>query len=131
MIEHYISDKVLRLETNNIYVDVASENSPFPKMYRKKLGIMAYSQDITYKPGVRGFRDLVQAREKMPLKDESVDKISLHCAFEHFQGDIDRKFIQEVSRVLKKGGNGIIVPLYLGNEHLNIVDPLLCGLQEN
>lgn len=124
VLEHFISYKLLDLKKGDFYIDVVSENSPFPKLFRKRLEVRAYSQDLMYKPGINKY-DIGSSAEKLPVNDETVDSISLQCAFEHFVGAIDTQFIHEVKRVLKKGGKCCIVPLYIANVGLNIIDPLL------
>ena len=123
ILEHYISYSLLNLQKGEIYIDVASENSPFPLMFRKKLLVKAYSQDLTYKQGMHGW-EIGSSADNMPLADNSVDAISLQCAFEHFQGDIDINFMREIQRVLTKNGRCCIVPLYMSHVFQNIVDPL-------
>lgn len=58
--------------------------------------------------------------ENIPLPDESLDGISCHHSFEHFQGDLDIKFIQEAVRLLKVGGKIVITPLFLTNKYAEI-----------
>lgn len=124
ILEHFISFKLLGLKEKDFYIDVASENSPFPRFFRKKLGVVGYSQDIRYREGVHGFK-IGSSADSMPISDASVDCMSLQCAFEHFAEDIDIRFISEVKRVLRMNGKCCIVPLYLSSHYLNIVDPLL------
>jgi SAM-dependent methyltransferase len=124
IIEHYLSYKLLELKSSDVYIDVASENSPFPAIFRRELGMKTYSQDLSYRPGVHG--DIIgSSADQMPIEDESADKISLHCSFEHFCQDVDRNFVHELKRVLRPNGRCLIVPLYLKSSHLNIVDPVL------
>lgn len=124
IMEHFLSFKLLSLSPGEVYIDVASENSPYPKIFSDKIGIKAYSQDISYPPGIFGHK-IGSSADSMPIDPNSVDKISLHCAFEHFQEEIDTGFIREAARVLKPEGQCLIAPLYLASELLNIVDPIL------
>ena len=124
VMEHYISYKLLELRSSDVYIDVASENSPFPEMFRRKLRLKVYSQDLSYRHGVHGDR-IGSSADSMPIAEESIDKVSLHCAFEHFPQDVDRNFVHELRRVLRPSGRCVIVPLYLASQHLNIVDPLM------
>lgn len=123
VLEHFISFKLLNLQAGDVYIDVASELSPFPEIFRKMFGVDAFSQDLTYKAGVHS-RKIGSSADSIPLPNESVDKVSLQCAFEHFEGEIDARFIGELGRLLKPGGRCVIVPLYLSLTHQNIVDPL-------
>ncbi|MCK9295294.1 MAG: class I SAM-dependent methyltransferase [Desulfobulbaceae bacterium] len=124
IMEHFVSYKLLELQGSDIYIDVASENSPYPAIFRRNLGLKTYSQDLSYKSGVHADR-IGSSADNMPIEKDSVDKISLHCAFEHFCHDIDTKFIYELKRVLRPNGCCVVVPLYMSLNHLNVVDPLL------
>jgi SAM-dependent methyltransferase len=53
--------------------------------------------------------------ENVPLPDESLDCISCHHSFEHFQKDLDMLFIKEAIRLLRPNGKLIIIPLFLTN----------------
>lgn len=121
IVEHFVAFKVLELRSGDTYIDVGSQDSPFPRVLRK-LGINAFSQDIEYKPGIHN-RHIGSSADNIPMPDSSVDKISMQCAFEHFNGDVDTYFIKELSRILKPGGKCCIVPLYLSNTFTNYVDP--------
>lgn len=124
VMEHHIAFRLLALRPGQRYLDVASESSPFPEVVRKHLGVDAYSQDLSYPPGIRG-RRIGSNAAHLPVSDEWADAASLQCAFEHFAGDADSGFIRELARVLRPGGKCVIVPLYVGQRHLNIYDPLL------
>lgn len=120
--EHFISYKLLNLVKGDYYIDIASENSPFPNMFRK-IGINAFSQDLKYPTGINKYK-IGSSADELPIEDNSVEKISLQCAFEHFCENVDMNFIKELSRVLKPDGTCCIVPLYMASYHLNIVVPL-------
>jgi hypothetical protein len=124
IMEHFVSYTLLGVSKADKYIDVASENSPFPDLYRRIIGAETYSQDLSYPPGVSGYR-IGSSADSMPIEAASVDKMSLHCAFEHFQNDVDTNFVREVSRTLRPGGKCVIVPLYMASRLLNIVDPIL------
>ena len=59
----------------------------------------------------------------IPLPDASCDAMSLHCSFEHFEGTADSGFVREASRLLKPGGVGCIIPLYLSNTYQIVSNP--------
>jgi hypothetical protein len=124
ILEHFIAVELLNLKNGETYIDVASENSPFPQLFRKNIGVKAYSLDINYKKGIHGYK-IGASAERIPMGDGTVNKMSLQCAFEHFMGNIDTLFIREVSRVLSAGGLCLIVPLYMHNIFQNIYDPIL------
>jgi SAM-dependent methyltransferase len=51
--------------------------------------------------------------EQIPIEDESLDAISCHHSLEHFQGDLDGRFIEEAVRVLRPGGRLAIAPIFI------------------
>lgn len=111
-LEYYISYKYLDLQSSDTYIDIAAQNCPFAFFLREKFGCRVYRQDLYYlKKGIHG-DDIGGDASNMPLKDESVSKISLHNSFEHFEEDSDIHFIQEAQRVLTVGGRLAIIPLF-------------------
>ena len=60
----------------------------------------------------------------IPLPGASVDRISCHHSFEHFQGASDVGFIHEVQRLLRPGGRCCIVPLFVGTRYVEVTDAL-------
>ena len=124
LMEHFVAYTLLSFEPTDRYVDIASENSPFPDLFSRRLGVESYSQDLTYRPGVHG-REIGSSADQLPVPDNWIDKASSQCAFEHFHGSADVGFIRELARVLKPGGRCVIVPLYVEAEALNVFDPVL------
>ena len=110
-LEHYLSCKYLNITESDVVIDVAAAGSPFAKVLRQK-GIRAYRQDLTYPAGINGY-EIGGDAGNMPVPDEFADVLTLHCAFECFQGDADVRFSQNVSRILVKGGRVGIIPLYI------------------
>lgn len=123
LLEHYISYRLLELSPSDVYMDIASEASPFPEIFRKRFAVDAYSQDLTYPAGVHG-RRIGSSANCIPVDDCSFDKVSMQCAFEHFAGDVDSGCMREMYRVLRPAGRCVIVPLYVGGYPLNIIDPV-------
>ncbi len=124
MMEHFIAYRLLDMKKDEIYVDIASENSPFPAIFRRQLDVDSYSQDLTYSPGFQE-KLIGSSADDMPVNKDWIDKASLQCAFEHFMGDVDRNFMREMARTLKPGGKCVIVPLYTSGNLQNIYDPIL------
>lgn len=123
-LEHYLAAKILNLSKEDIYIDIASAYSPTSEIYRKLYGCKTYKQDLIYPEGIHG--DIIGGdASNLPIKDDFFDKMALHCSFEHFEGNSDIKFIEETSRVLKKGGKLCILPLYLFNQYAVQTDPVL------
>ena len=121
-LEHYLAAKLLNLSEDDIYIDIASANSPVPEIYSRLFGCKVYRQDLVYPAGIHGNAIGCDAGN-MPVGDNFATKIALHCSFEHFEQDADIRFIQEASRVLKKGGKVCILPLYLFNKYSIQTDP--------
>jgi SAM-dependent methyltransferase len=121
-LEHYLSFRLLSLCDSDTYVDIASESSPAPDIARALYGCRTYRQDLIYDEGVHGDRIGSDATH-LPVRDGFATKISLHCSFEHFEGDTDGGFIRECARLLAPGGKACIVPLYLGPVYRNYSDP--------
>ena len=112
-LEHYLTFKHLDTQNNDVFMDVAAGGSNWGTILRKSYGIKkAYRQDLVYKDGINGF-DIGGNAGDMPLPDEYVDVMTLHCAYECFQGNSDIEFIREAGRVLKQRGRLGIVPLYM------------------
>jgi SAM-dependent methyltransferase len=122
-LEHYLSLQLLALTPADTCVDVASQDSPFADLLRAQVGCRVYRQDLEYPAGLHGDRIGGDAA-RLPLPADSVTAMTLHCSFEHFEGRSDVEFLREASRVLKPGGKVCILPLYLRDEYLNVLDPL-------
>lgn len=120
--EHYISAKLLDIKENDIYLDVASSHSPFPDIVKNEHSQHVYRQDLNYPEGVNGDK-IGSNASNIPLKDNFIDKIGLHCSFEHFENSADYEFINEAYRILKKEGKFCITPLYLAEEHYVVTSP--------
>jgi SAM-dependent methyltransferase len=125
-LEHFVVAELLELGPADVYVDVASERSPAPDIYRRLRGCRAYRQDLAYRHGVRGDRIGGDAGA-MPVPDGFATAMGLHCSFEHFEGDADMRFLGEARRVLRPGGRLAIAPLYLYSHHAVLTDPALAA----
>ena len=111
-LEYYISYRYLDLNSSDTYIDIAAQDCPFAFFVREKFECKVYRQDLYYiKKGIHG-DDIGGDASNMPLKDESISKISLHNSFEHFEGNSDIHFIREAQRVLAVGGKLVIVPAF-------------------
>jgi len=120
-LEHFVSSELLRPVTNGLLIDVASCRSYFPQIMRRR-GFRVVEQDLVYEEGLQGDR-LGGDAAAMQVPDGFADALTLHCSFEHFEGDTDVRFIEEVRRVLRPGGRAVIIPLYVHHKYLTLVDP--------
>ncbi|MEK7401488.1 MAG: methyltransferase domain-containing protein [Gemmatimonadota bacterium] len=120
-LEHYLAAKLLELREGSVHVDVASDTSPAREIYADVYGVTAYRQDLSFPAGVVGNRIGGDAAA-MPVRDGFADTMSLHCSFEHFEGDSDMRFIAECARVLRPGGRVCILPLYMSPRYSVMTD---------
>ncbi|MCP3166715.1 class I SAM-dependent methyltransferase [Myxococcus qinghaiensis] len=107
-----------------VYVDIASTlNSPYLEVIRALAKTRnVFVQDLVFPPGING-HEIGGSAAELPLGNASVDAMTLHCSFEHFEGGADTGFIREAARVLRPGGRVCIVPLYLGEYAFTMCDP--------
>jgi len=112
-LEYYASSQLLNLSAGDRFVDIASQSSPFPAFVQRTTGCEAYRQDLNYKPGLHG-REIGCDASAIPVPDGFFTKMTLHCSFEHFEGDSDTGFVREAARTLAPGGKVCIIPLYVG-----------------
>jgi SAM-dependent methyltransferase len=123
-LEHYIAAELLRLNAGDIYIDIASQNSPAPGVYRTLFGARVYRQDLIYPHGVRG--DMIGGdAASMPVPDDFATKMALHCSFEHFERTSDSGFVREALRALRPGGTVCIVPFYMSESYSIQTDPVV------
>ena len=121
VLEHYLTMRYLDVKQTDVLVDVAAAGSPFAKTLRQK-GWKTYRQDLTYPAGINGYAIGGDAGN-MPVPVNFADVLTLHCAFECFQGDADVRFARETNRILKTGGRVGIVPLYVDTVHFVKTSP--------
>ncbi len=121
-LEHFTALKLLQLEKEDIFVDIAAAGSPVYKIFREMYGCRTYRQDLSYPSGING--DVIGGdASAMDVDDESFSKLALHCSFEHFEGNRDSSFVKEAIRVLKPGGKLVILPLYINQQAVIKTDP--------
>ncbi|MEZ4777569.1 MAG: methyltransferase domain-containing protein [Bacteroidia bacterium] len=122
-LEHYVSTSFIPFDEDTVFIDVAACTSPFYTIVRRLYGCReTYQQDLVYPKGLNGDKIGGYASE-LYLPDGSVDAVTLHCSLEHFEGNSDTEFFQELSRVLRPGGRAVILPFYLAGEYTIHVDP--------
>ncbi len=111
-LQHYIAIQLLDIKKDDIYMDIASSNSVCPDIIKHYYSKNIYRQDIRYEQGLHKNR-IGSNAEDIPMPDDSINKMALHCSFEHFENNSDINFIQEAYRLLKMNGKLVITPLYL------------------
>jgi SAM-dependent methyltransferase len=123
-LEHFVSVELLGAKSGpGLVIDVASCRSHFPEVLRRR-GYRVIAQDLSYPQGLHGDR-LGGDAAAMDLAPDSVDGMTLHCSFEHFEGDADTRFMRETARVLRPGGKVVILPLYLQERFVIETDPYI------
>jgi len=127
ILEHFIAFEILNLKDYNptdIYIDVAACLSPWAKILRENLAIQSYAIDLnigkTYK-NLKYYKK--ENATKTSFSHSSVKGMSLQCAYETFINDDDIYFLEEISRILHKGGKTVIVPLYLHTHYCSSSSP--------
>jgi hypothetical protein len=121
-LEHYLCISFLNLKAKDIFVDLASENSPIPEIYHRLTGATTFSQDIMYSPGING-NQIGGDACSMPVPDGFASKAALTCSIEHFEGDADTRLFIELSRVIEPGGMVFVCPFYIFTEAATQTDP--------
>lgn len=121
-LEHYLAAKLLQLSPEDVYLDIANDDSPAPEIYRDAYRCAVFRQDLSFPEGISG-NVIGGSAADLPLDPGFASKMALHCSFEHFEGDADIGFIREADRVLRPGGRVCILPLYLFTEYAIQTDP--------
>jgi SAM-dependent methyltransferase len=122
-LEHFVSLSFLNPGRSKVLIDVAAATSPFMKIIKKKYGLEeSYQQDLIYPPGIHDDKIGGYAHE-IPLPDNSVDIVSLHCSLEHFENDSDIRFFKTLERILKPGGKCVVLPFYIARKYTIHLDP--------
>ena len=121
--EHFLGYAHLALTPQEVFVDIASEQSPTPEIYGRLSGATCYAQDIQYPPGLSGNRIGGDACA-LPVPDQFATAATLTCSLEHFEGDADTRLFAEIARILKPGGKLIVAPLYMSPIDAVQTDPL-------
>jgi hypothetical protein len=118
-LEHFLSFKIVQPKRGQTFMDVGSCVSVVPEILRRYYGCDCYVQDLELPAGVHEW-NVGSNAANIPLPDSSLDGMTLHCTFEHFQGYADSQFIRECARLLKRGGKAAILPLYVNLHWTNV-----------
>jgi SAM-dependent methyltransferase len=128
-LEHFLCLELMALGASDVFVDLASEDSPVPDIFERLTGATTYWQDIQYPPGVEGRRIGGDACA-MPLPDGFATAAALTCSIEHFERDADSRVCREVARILRPGGRFVIAPLYMFSDAVAQTDPVYSAQAE-
>ncbi|MFC1556657.1 class I SAM-dependent methyltransferase [candidate division KSB1 bacterium] len=124
MYEFYATYDLLKSGMEHVYLDVAGGIYSYIKKIECKRRIL---QDIRISREIKQYLgesiDFLQCNaSNIALSAQSVDRISVHHSFEHFQQQADTGFITEVQRLLSHGGKCCIIPIFLAQEYVEVTD---------
>jgi SAM-dependent methyltransferase len=123
-LEHFVTAQLAGLRRGRVVVEVDSHSDASAEVHERVHGCKVLRQSRAFAPGRHG-RHVGGDPARMDLPEDFADAITLHCAFEHFEGDGDSAFIREAERVLKPGGVLVIAPLYLAQHYACLTFPPL------
>jgi SAM-dependent methyltransferase len=111
--QHFLSLALLDIHSEGVLIDIASSNSCFFDIINRTHQLThVFRQDLNYDDGVNGDKIGCDAAN-IPVSSNSINYLTLHCSWEHFENNSDTNFIKEASRILVPGGKLCIIPLYL------------------
>jgi len=118
-LEFYISYSLLKPESKDILLDAAGGDTIFIDAVRNISNCKSFLNDHMYNKLFQKNDVTIIGGDvsSIDLPDSSVTKITCHHSFEHFHNDTDIKFIQEIKRLLKPGGEAVILPIFLAKEY--------------
>ena len=116
LLEHYLSFELLQLSKTDTYLDIASANSVTPDIARRLYRCEVFRQDLRFPPGIHG-DSIGGDGANLDVPEGFASAATLHCSFEHFEGDADERLIRNPSRWLRSGGRLCILPLYLNRRY--------------
>ncbi len=124
-LEYAVSLKLLDPAAGAVLLDAAGGHGEFAQAALRLYSLnAAYCLDSVGYPERPARPDLPRRLRgdvsAIPLPDASLDAVSCHHSFEHFQGDADTAFIRELGRVLRPGGRACLVPLFLSGEYYEL-----------
>ena len=122
-LEFFFSYRLLKIKEGDCILDAAGGDGSYCQaIHRLTSGTRCIVCDQSHKENfaIGDIEYIGGDVESIPIDDGSVDKISCHHAFEHFQSEKDINFIQEISRVLKKGGLACIIPLFVADKYIEL-----------
>jgi len=120
-LEHYLVHHLLEITTDDRYLDVGADRSPWAAALRQH-GTTGYRLDRSYPRGMNGF-DIGADAGATTLPDGFATVASVHSAYQLFAGDADREFVQEASRILDDRGRYGIVPLLIDDCYYVAISP--------
>lgn len=121
---HMVGIDLCELDRKSVVIDVGAQAGIWGRVATRTRGCSVISVDLRYPPGVHGWRVGADAGA-IPLPSGCATHVVSFCAFNCFEGAGDTAFLREAERLLGPGGKLLIVPLCVGDKHVNLYDPLL------
>lgn len=123
-LELFISFSLLGDRAFESYLDAAGGGFSYAGTLKAK---QSHLQDMEIRDAVKkrcgpDVNYVESSLTSIPLEDNSLDAISSHHAFEHFQGSADMDFIREAQRILKTDGRLVLVPLFIARDYLEMTN---------
>ena len=131
MLEFFFSYKILEPAETDVFLDLAGGAYSYIPSLSVKEKIIHDQHTPEHLRALFGddVRFLSSDAGDIELPSSSVDKISSHHAFEHFEGDSDIECIREIQRLLSKGGKCCLVPIFLTGKYVEATNTLDRGKQ--
>lgn len=126
LIEFYTTFTLLDSQPDDVIMDAAGGLYTYlDKIESRKI----YLQDIMISKALKNnLGKKVEFIEsdvcEINLPDNSIDKISCHHSFEHFQSDSDILFIKEIQRLLNMEGKCCILPIFIADRYIEVTNAL-------
>lgn len=128
-LEHFITYFLIGQSTSADILDVGSAGHQYARMlcqaYPDK---KVFVQDLCFPEGVKVLGDnLTQiggSAASLPLEDSSIDFATFHCSLEHFELYADIDCLREIGRILRPGGQAVIIPLHVCPEYTLVINPI-------
>lgn len=121
-LEFFLTSYLIEPKANESILDAAGGHS----LYLKALSLNGHKGEIYLTDHI--FEGVTKRADgvnivggditRISLPDNSVDKITCHHAFEHFQENKDIEFIVESYRILKPNGLCVITPIFIADQYL-------------
>ncbi len=124
LVEFFTSFTVLEIRAEDVVMDAAGGYDTYLTQVdcrTRYLQDIRISRELKARLG-RGVEYVEGDAGEIPLRSESVDKVSCHHSFEHFQGDSDTSFVTEIQRLLKPQGRCCIVPIFVADHYLEVTN---------
>lgn len=128
ILEYLTSYKILNIKEGNTVLDAAGGyESEFVRFISlsKDNKIKVICQDANpskIRNLPHNFECIQGSIDNIPLPDQSIDVITCHHSFEHFEDNLDTLFIKECLRLLSVNGQLLITPLFITNIYAEITN---------